>query len=149
MAELTPTVDGVVLAALSDAPLDVAAHLAAVQHPGAGAVATFVGTVRDHSPDADGEVVQLEYSAHPDASTAIGQIATRVASSFDGVRVAVSHRIGVLDVGDVAIVVAAADAHRGGAFDACRAVVEAVKAELPVWKKQVLADGSHSWVGSA
>ncbi|WP_420111658.1 molybdenum cofactor biosynthesis protein MoaE [Pseudactinotalea sp.] len=139
----------VMLAELSDRALDVGAHLDAVRTSAVGAVASFVGTVRDHSPDAAGEVVELEYSAHPDAAGALAEIAERVAMEFEGVRLAVSHRVGVLAVGDVAIVVAAADAHRGEAFDACRALVEAVKAELPVWKKQVLADGSHTWVGSA
>ena len=147
MADRTTT--AVVLAELSHAPLDVAAHLAAVQTSSIGAVASFIGTVRDHSPDAAGEVVTLEYSAHPDAAAVLAAIASRVAEDFDGVRFAVSHRVGTLGVGDVAIVAAAADAHRGAAFDACRALVEAVKAELPVWKKQVLADGSHTWVGSA
>lgn len=139
----------VLLAALSEGPLDVGAHLDAVQTSAVGAVATFVGTVRDHSPDAAGEVVELHYSAHPDAETVLAAIAERTAAEHDGVRVAVSHRVGTLGVGDVAIAVAVAHAHRGTAFDGCRAVVEAVKAELPVWKKQVLADGSHTWVGSA
>lgn len=149
MAEGAVRASAVVRAEVSEAPLDVAAHLAAVQHPAAGAVATFVGTVRDHSPDAAGEVVELEYSAHPDAPRVIEEVAQRVAVEFDGVMIAVSHRVGTLGVGDVAIVAAVSDAHRAAAFDACRAVVEAVKAELPVWKKQVLADGSHTWVGSA
>lgn len=139
----------VLLAELSADPLDVAAHLAAVQTRATGAVASFVGTVRDHSPDAAGEVVELEYSAHPDAPAALQAIAAAVAARHGGVRIAVSHRVGRLAVGDVAIVAAAADAHRAGAFDACRDLVETVKAELPVWKKQVLADGSHTWVGSA
>lgn len=139
----------VLIASLSEQPLDVTAHLGAVQTAEIGAVAGFVGTVRDHSPDAAGEVVTLEYSAHPDAAAALVAIAERVAADLDGVRLAVSHRVGTLAVGDVAIVAAAAAAHRGEAFDACRALVEAVKAELPVWKKQVLADGSHTWVGSA
>ncbi len=139
----------VVIADLLDTPLDVDAHLQAVRTDAVGAVATFVGTVRDHSPDAAGEVVELEYSAHPDAPAVLASIAASVAARFDGVRLAVSHRTGALRVGDVAIVASAADAHRGEAFDACRALVEAVKAELPVWKKQVLADGSHTWVGSA
>ena len=139
----------VVLAELRDEAIDVGAHLDVVLTSAVGAIASFVGTVRDHSPDAAGEVVELEYSAHPDATTALTAIAQRVAERFEGVRLAVSHRTGTLRVGDVAIVVAAADAHRGMAFDACRALVEAVKAELPVWKKQVLADGSHTWVGSA
>jgi molybdopterin synthase catalytic subunit len=139
---------GAIRAELSDEPLDVSAHLDDVGAADVGAVATFVGTVRDHSPDADGEVVELEYSAHPDAVTVLRDVADR-AAAHDGVRLAVSHRTGTLAVGDVAIVVAAASAHRAEAFDACRDAVESVKAELPVWKKQVLRDGSHTWVGSA
>lgn len=139
----------VLRAEISEEPLDVLAHLTAVQGPGVGAVATFVGTVRDHSPDAAGEVVELHYSAHPDAPRVIAEVADRIAASYEGVTLAVSHRIGTLAVGDVAIIAAASYAHRGDAFAACRALVEAVKAELPVWKKQVLADGSHTWVGSA
>lgn len=139
----------VLIAELSGEPLDVDAHLAAVRTSSVGAVASFVGTVRDHSPDAAGEVVELEYSAHPDAAGVLVALANQVAERFEGVRLAVSHRTGTLAVGDVAIVAAAAEAHRSEAFEACRALVEAVKAELPVWKKQVIADGSHTWVGSA
>src|SRR5699024_12880379 len=113
------------------------------------AVASFVGQVRDHSPDAAGTVVRLEYSAHPDAARALAEIAAEVVEQHDGVRVAVSHRVGVLGIGDVAIVACAASAHRELAFAVCREMVEEVKARLPVWKKQVLADGSHMWVGSA
>lgn len=142
MGEVTRT-------AISNSPLDLTAHLAAVSTSATGAVATFVGQVRDHSPDADGTVVRLEYSAHPDAAEALAAIATEVADAHDGVRVAVSHRVGVLDIGDVAIVACAGSAHRDLAFTVCREVVEQVKARLPVWKKQVLADGSHTWVGSA
>ncbi len=137
------------LTALSDQPLDLAAHHAAVSTSGTGAVATFVGQVRDHSPDAAGTVVRLEYSAHPDAAEVLATIAGEVAAAHDGVRVAVSHRVGVLEVGDVAILAAAGSAHRDLAFTVCRELVEQVKARLPVWKKQVLADGSHTWVGSA
>lgn len=142
MGEVTHT-------AMSDAPLDLAAHVAAVSTSATGAVATFVGQVRDHSPDADGTVVRLEYSAHPDAADALSVIAAEVADAYDGVRVAVSHRVGVLDIGDVAIVACAGSAHRDLAFTVCRELVETVKERLPVWKKQVLSDGSHTWVGSA
>ena len=137
------------LTAISEEPLDLAAHLAAVSTSATGAVATFIGQVRDHSPDADGTVVRLEYSAHPDAARALEEIVADVLAAHDDVRVAVSHRVGVLGIGDVAILACAASAHRDLAFAVCREVVEAVKARLPVWKKQVLADGSHTWVGSA
>ncbi len=138
----------VVLTGLSAEPLDVAAHLAAVATSGTGAVATFTGLVRDHSPDADGEVVRLEYSAHPDAARVLAEIAADVAAAHPGARMAVSHRVGVLEVGEAAIVACAASAHRDLAFTVCRELVEQVKARLPVWKKQVLADGSHTWVNS-
>ncbi|MBK5249495.1 MAG: molybdenum cofactor biosynthesis protein MoaE [Actinomycetales bacterium] len=141
--------DAVTLTEVSSSPLDLAAHLAAVSTPATGAVASFVGTVRDHSPDADGTVVVLEYSAHPDVQRVLESLADRVAASHEGVLLAVSHRVGTLAVGDLAIVACASSAHRAEAFDACRELVEVVKAELPMWKKQVLADGSHTWVGSA
>jgi molybdopterin synthase catalytic subunit len=137
------------LAALDDAPLDVAAHLAAVAHPAAGAVATFVGQVRDHDPGVTGTVVALEYSAHPDAPAVLRRLAEAVAAEDDVLGVAVSHRVGRLAVGEPAIVVAVATAHRAEAFERCRALVERVKAELPVWKREILADGSHVWVGAA
>ncbi|NCT92269.1 molybdenum cofactor biosynthesis protein MoaE [Cellulomonas sp. APG4] len=136
-------------AALSAQPLDLAAHVAAVQHTRAGAVATFVGQVRDHDPSVTGEVTALEYSAHPDAPAVLERLAS-TAAAHDGVLgLAVSHRVGRLEVGEPAIVVAVATAHRELAFTVCRDLVECVKAELPVWKRELLADGSHVWVGSA
>lgn len=137
------------LAAVTQDPLDVAAHLAAVDHVRAGAVATFVGQVRDHDPSVAGEVVALDYSAHPDADEVLTRLADD-AAALDGVLgVAVSHRVGLLRVGEAAVVAAVATAHRELAFTVCRDLVERVKAELPVWKREVLADGSHVWVGSA
>lgn len=135
------------LPSVSAAPLDVAAHLAAVASPHAGAVASFVGVVRDHDPGADGPVVALEYSAHPDAAAVLGRLAAQVAARDGVLGLAVSHRVGRLAVGDVALVAAVSTAHRALAFDVCRELVERVKAELPVWKRQETADGSHTWVG--
>ena len=135
------------VARVSDAPLDVVAHLDAVSSPAAGAVATFVGQVRDHDPGARGDVVRLDYSAHPDAEEVLARLATEVAADGDVLALAVSHRTGTLEVGDVAVVVAVATAHRDAAFRLCRELVERVKAELPVWKRQVTADGAGTWVG--
>lgn len=137
------------LAHVTDVPLDVPAHLAVVGHASAGAVATFVGRVRDHDPSVAGEVVALDYSAHPDAETVLVAIATRLAARDGVLGVAVSHRTGLLPVGEAAIVAAVSTAHRALAFEVCAELVEQVKAELPVWKREVLADGSHVWVGSA
>lgn len=117
--------------------------------PRSGAVATFVGQVRDHDPSVDGTVVALEYSAHPDAEAVLRRLAAGAADREGVLRVAVSHRIGLLEVGEAAVVAAVATAHRSLAFDVCRELVETVKAELPVWKREILADGSHVWVGSA
>ena len=134
----------VAFARLSEHPLDLGEHVAAVTRPSYGAVATFVGVVRDHDPEVEGRVTALEYSAHPDAERILGELAAR----FDGDHsLALSHRIGRLEVGDPAIVAVVASAHRAEAFEVCRALVEAVKAEAPIWKRQLLADGSHTWVG--
>lgn len=134
-----------ITAVVSAEPLDVAAHLAAVSDPQAGAIANFVGVVRDHDPEAEGRVILLEYQAHPDAERILGELAARFAG--DGARVAVSHRVGRLEVGDLALVCAVSTAHRADAFDRCRALVEAIKAELPIWKRQHTADGDATWVG--
>jgi len=135
----------IALCGLSASPLSLDEHVRAVTTPQYGAVATFLGVVRDHDPAVSGIVTHLEYSAHPDA----GSVLARLAADLDeaDVRIAVTHRTGLLAVGDAAIVAAVASAHRERAFDVVRLLVERVKAELPVWKKELLADGSHTWVG--
>lgn len=135
-----------VVAAISAELLSLDAHVAAVANPSHGAIATFVGLVRDHDPSVEGVVTHLEYSAHPDAEATLLAIVEAVESAHGAV-IALSHRTGLLAVGEPAIVAAAAAAHRAAAFDACRAVVERVKAELPIWKREILADGGHAWVG--
>lgn len=137
---------GVRLAALSDAALDLDAHLAAVDDPAMGAVTTFVGRVRDHDPDAASAVVALEYTSHPDAEATLRRIAETSLGAAEAL-VAVSHRVGRLEVGDIAVVIAVASAHRAESFAVCRDVIETIKAELPVWKRQVEADGTSTWLG--
>ena len=134
------------LAAISPEPLDLTAHLDAVDDPAMGALTTFVGRVRDHDPDAATSVVALEYSAHPDAATALLRIAEEAIGARDAL-VAVSHRIGTLAVGDAAVVIAVAAPHRAEAFEVCRALIETIKTGLPVWKRQVEADGTATWLG--
>ncbi|WP_241980666.1 molybdenum cofactor biosynthesis protein MoaE [Cryobacterium sp. Hh11] len=134
-------------ARVTESLLDVTEHVSVVSGVSHGAVVTFIGQVRDHDPDALGRVTGLDYSAHPDAERIIGEIAERVLAQHPLVVLAVSHRIGHLEVGDLALVAAVASAHRGDAFAACEALVEAVKAEVPIWKKQYEVDGTHSWVG--
>lgn len=143
----------VVIAEISSAPLDVAAHLAAVSHDQAGAVSSFVGLVRNHDPQVHGEVTGLDYSAHPATARMLRQLAEEVAASCGDsegdieVRLAVSHRIGELAVGDCAVVVCASSAHRAHAIRCCSELIERVKHELPIWKRQHTADGAAHWVG--
>jgi molybdopterin synthase catalytic subunit len=138
--------DAVRIAAISAEPLDLDAHLRAVDDSRMGAVTTFVGRVRDHDPDAATAVVALEYSAHPDAEAALARLAVAAIGST-GALVAVSHRVGTLQVGDAAVVIAVASAHRAEAFEVCRTLIETIKTDLPVWKRQVESDGTATWLG--
>jgi molybdopterin synthase catalytic subunit len=138
----------VVRAALTDQPILLAEHEELVRHRAAGAVVGFVGAIRDH--DGGRQVLKLEYSAHPSAADVIAEVVADVATQSVGVRaVAASHRIGILHVGEAALVVAVAADHRHAAFDTCAQLVDAIKERLPVWKHQFFADGSDEWVGSA
>jgi molybdopterin synthase catalytic subunit len=130
---------------LRDEPLSVDEVLAAVAHPGAGGIALFVGTVRRE--DAGRDVSSLDYSAHPSAATMMREVTERVVASHPVLAVAAVHRVGRLEVGDLAVVVAAACPHRGDAFDACRALIDDLKATVPIWKDQEFGDGTHEWVG--
>lgn len=135
---------------ISTEAIDLAAVLASVDRPTHGAVASFVGQVRDHDPEAEGEVVALRYTCHPDAQQFIEEVVARTVAEHDPgdeTDVRATHRIGDLDVGDLALVVVVGSAHRDLAFTLCRAVVEAIKHELPVWKQQFEVDGSHVWSG--
>ena len=135
---------------ISTEPVDLPALLSSVSAAAHGAVASFVGQVRDHDPEASGEVVSLRYTCHPEAQRFIEEIVERTVTEHDpqGVTdVVATHRIGDLDVGDLALVVVVGSAHRDLAFTLCRAVVEAIKFELPVWKQQFEVDGSHVWSG--
>ncbi|SDG88098.1 molybdenum cofactor biosynthesis protein MoaE [Microbacterium pygmaeum] len=134
------------IARISAIPLDLDEHLRAVDDPAAGAETTFVGRVRDHDPDAATAVVALEYTAHPDAEETLRTIADRAAAGTDAI-VAVSHRIGRLSVADAAVVIVVASSHRDESFRICRTIIETIKTELPVWKRQVEADGTTAWKG--
>lgn len=125
--------------------LDLERHLDAVSGPGFGAVVTFIGQIRDHDPEAEGQVERLEYSAHPDAQGILEQIVEHVEAP--GLRVAISHRTGTVEVGQPALIACVASAHRELAYEASRNLVERVKSEVPIWKRQIVADGSHNWQG--
>lgn len=128
-------------------PIDPAAVAAAVSAPECGAVVTFTGWVRDHH---HGRVVDhLEYEAYEAMAVEVIEGIVRAARErWPLGAVAVAHRTGRLEVGEAAVVVAVAAAHRAEAFEACRYVIDRVKAEAPIWKREVWADGTAEWVGS-
>jgi molybdopterin synthase catalytic subunit len=134
------------LVALRDEPLSVDEVVAAVRDPAAGGLVVFVGTVRD--TDNDRAVDRLDYEAHPSAEERMRAVAEAVAARFPTVAVAATHRVGSLAIGDIAVVVAASCPHRGEAFDAARALIDDLKATVPIWKHQMFGDGGEEWVGT-
>lgn len=134
------------LCELRETPLDVAEVVAALDDDASGGLTLFVGRVRDH--DGGKGVTGLEYSAHPSAVDRLREVCERVAKEYDVHGVAALHRVGTLAIGDIAVVVATTTAHRGEAFDASRALIDTLKAEVPIWKHQLFSDGSEEWVGS-
>ena len=128
-------------------PISASELVAAVEDRAAGAVVTFDGMVRDH--DRGRDVIAIAYSAHPSADEVMAQIAREIAGRPGLRAVAVVHRTGDLGIGDTALGVAVSADHRAPAFDAVRDIVEEVKKRLPVWKRQLFADGTREWSGCA
>ena len=133
------------LLAVRETALSVDEVLAAVADPLAGGSVVFVGTVRDE--DGGKAVEALGYSAHPTVDVALREVAEHVAATHQVTALAAVHRVGDLAVGDLAVVVAASCPHRAEAFAACQALIDELKATVPIWKNQMFADGSQEWVG--
>ena len=147
MTEPTPQDgDRVRLVGLREEPLEVGEVIDALGDDAAGGLVLFVGRVRDH--DGGKGVNGLEYSAHPSAAERLVEVCRQVASAYDVHGVAAVHRVGTLSVGDLAVVVATTSAHRGTSFEASRALIDTLKAEVPIWKHQRFSDGTEEWVGS-
>lgn len=129
---------------ISDRALDEAEVAARVEGPDAGGVVSFIGRVRDH---ARGHSIEhLVYEAYPEmAEREMEKIVDEAAASWPGTRVAIAHRIGRLEIGDAAVVVVAASAHRDEAFQACRFAIDTLKVRVPIWKREVATDGAY-WV---
>jgi molybdopterin synthase catalytic subunit len=145
VAEQTTT-SVVRLVEIRDTALSVDEALDAVRDRSAGGTVVFVGAVRDD--DGGRPVTRLDYTAHPTAVAELRAVAESVAARFPVVAVAVTHRIGELQIGDLAVVVAVSCPHRGEAFQAARALIDELKATVPIWKHQVFDDGSQEWVGT-
>lgn len=130
---------------LTTEPLDLAEAAALVADPGAGGTCIFSGTVRDHSPA--GRVTGLRYEAYEDLARArLRELAEELGARWPLRRVAILHRTGDLDVGEISVIVACSAAHRAEAFEACREGIEQLKERVPVWKKEFLVSGESSWV---
>jgi molybdopterin synthase catalytic subunit len=130
---------------VTDEPLSLDEVVRAVSADEHGGVATFTGVVRSQSRGK--RIVRLEYEAYrPMAERKLAEIAERIGAELPGVRLAIVHRVGVLAVGEAAVVIAASAPHRAAAFDACRAAIERLKADVPIWKKEIAEDGEE-WIG--
>jgi molybdopterin synthase catalytic subunit len=136
------------LIAIRDTELSLDEVRAAVADPAAGGIALFAGAVRDN--DSDKGVSALGYSAHPSAEDELQRVAEMIVAKHpDVIGLAAVHRTGDLEIGDLAVVVAVSTGHRAEAFEACQALIDELKASVPIWKHQLFADGSAEWVGSA
>ncbi len=149
----------IVHAVLSAEPISVDQAIAAVESDTAGAVVSFSGVVRNH--DGGKPVVRLSYSAHPTAHQVMADVVARLAAEQSGaggagtgsgpdqpVRIWAAHRIGMLEIGDPALVCAVSAAHRGQAFEVCSELVDRIKSQVPIWKEQFFTDGTVEWVGA-
>ena len=134
------------LIAVRESELSVDEVRAAVADPAAGGIALFAGTVRDS--DHDRGVSGLSYSAHPSAVDELRRVAEVIAEKYPVIGIAAVHRVGDLDVGDLAVVLAVSCPHRAEAFDACRDLIDTLKASVPIWKHQRFDDGTAEWVGT-
>ena len=134
------------LIAVRESELSLDEVRAAVADPAAGGIALFVGAVRDS--DHDRGVTGLSYSAHPSAADELRRVAEEIAGKFPVIGVAAVHRVGDLAIGDLAVVLAVSCPHRAEAFEACRELINMLKASVPIWKHQRFADGTAEWVGT-
>ncbi|RII16113.1 Molybdopterin synthase catalytic subunit 1 [Streptomyces sp. YIM 130001] len=138
--------DPIRLLAIRDTPLSLDEVHSAVQDSAAGGTALFVGTVRNHDGGAD--VDALGYSSHPSAEAELRRVAEKVVAEYPVRALAAVHRVGDLEVGDKAVIVAVSCPHRAEAFAACRKLIDDLKHEVPIWKHQRFSDGTEEWVGA-
>lgn len=138
--------DVIRLLGIRDTPLSLDEVQAAVAGHAAGGTVFFVGTVREQ--DHGKPVTRLSYSAHPTAEAELRQVAEKVAADFPVTALAAVHRVGELELGAIAVIVAVAAPHRDEAFRASRRLIDDLKSRVPIWKHQVFADGETEWVGA-
>jgi len=130
---------------ISSSPIDAAAVTERVRSPHAGAVCTFLGTVRDLTGDR--RTVSLSYDAYPEmARKKMAELEDEARRRWPVIELALVHRVGNLDLGEVSVVVAVSCPHRGQAFEACRWLIDTLKEVVPIWKKETWEDGKEEWV---
>jgi molybdopterin synthase catalytic subunit len=134
------------LAEIRTSALSVDEVIAAVSGPAYGGVVVFLGTVRDR--DDGREVTTLDYSAHTSGAEELRRVVADVGAGAPGVALAAVHRVGELAVGEIAVIVAAAAGHRDEAFAVGRVLIDRIKGEVPLWKRQQFSGGDHEWVGA-
>ena len=131
---------------LLDTPLSLSDCLALVASPHAGGIVHFVGTVRDNTKGR--QVIRLEFEAYaPMAISEMEKIAQRVKAKWPIEKIAIHHRIGNLGIGDIAVIIAVSTPHRKAAFEACQFAIDTLKETVPIWKKEIFADG-EIWVAA-
>jgi len=135
------------LAQITTTQLDPVDFQTLLADPAGGAIALFIGVVRNH--DQGRRVESLSYSAHPSATDRLLEILSQYAERADVLALAVEHRIGDLEIGDLAVLAGVTSAHRATAFEVCSELIERVKSEVPIWKNQVFLDGTNEWIGSS
>jgi molybdopterin synthase catalytic subunit len=144
VAFLPPVAGGAGDCWLTERPIEVSQVTARVLGPGRGGIVTFVGTVRDQARGRD--IRHLEYEAYPGmAERQMEKIASEVGERWPGTRLAIAHRTGRLEIGEIAVAIAAAAPHRAEAFEACRFAIDTLKETVPIWKKEFASDGDY-WV---
>jgi molybdopterin synthase catalytic subunit len=136
---------GLLHAAIVHGPIDVGALIGRAQAAGVGALSVFLGTVRDLN---EGRPVSgMDYEAYESmAASELAAVAREVCDRTPGLRVTIEHRVGTLAIGDVSVAIVAAHAHRGPALDGARAIIEALKQRVPIWKREHYVDGERAWI---
>ena len=144
VAFLPPVSGGAGVCRLTNGPIDVGRVVSRVSGPGMGGIVTFVGAVRDHARGR--QIRHLEYESYPEmAEREMERIAAQAEQRWPGTKLAIDHRTGHLEIGDIAVIVVAAAPHRAEAFEACRFAIDTLKETVPIWKKEVATDGEY-WV---
>ena len=131
---------------LLDTPLSISACETVVETPDAGGAVVFIGTVRNKTQAKT--VIRLEFEAYaPMAIREMQKIAEQAIDTFKVLKIAIHHRVGVLDIGEIAVVIAVSSPHRGAAFEACAYCIDTLKQTVPIWKKEIFEDG-EVWVAA-